>query len=95
MEDAEVEDELDAFMNSNASSLKAETCGKIASRLADIKTQITQCSSLLALVAPIDLNKQKATVVKTTAPPPEQQLMTVPKQAAPPTEPTSSISETI
>ena len=64
-----MEDELDAFMANNASAIKAETCSKIAARLAEIKTQITKCSSLLALVAPIDLNKQKATVVKTTQQP--------------------------
>ena len=54
---------MDAFMQSNASALKAETCGRIANRLAEIKAEISQCSSLLALVAPVDLNKQKATDV--------------------------------
>lgn len=54
-------------MATNASSLKAETCGKIAKRLAEIKSEITQCSSLLALVAPVDLNKQKATNVSKNA----------------------------
>ena len=58
-------DELDAFMVSNASALKAETCGRIAKRLAQIKDEISKCSNLLALVAPVDLNKQKATIVKT------------------------------
>ena len=55
-------DELDAFMATNASSLKAETCSKLVARLAVIKDEVTKCSNLLALVAPIDLNKQKASV---------------------------------
>ena len=54
------EDELDAFMNQNASTLKAEQCGKIATRLTQIKEEISRCSNLLSLVAPVDLNKQKA-----------------------------------
>ena len=59
---ADGDDELDAFMAHNASSLKAETCGKLANRLAQIKEEITRTSNLLALVAPVDLSKQKATV---------------------------------
>lgn len=55
-------DELDAFMVSNASTLKAETCSRIANQLKDISEEISKCSKLLALVAPVDLSKQKADV---------------------------------
>lgn len=57
IDSADPEDELDAFMASNASTLKAETCGKIVTKLTQIKEEITRCSNLLALVAPVDLNK--------------------------------------
>mmetsp|Transcript_28903 Transcript_28903/g.35718 ORF Transcript_28903/g.35718 Transcript_28903/m.35718 type:complete len:89 (+) Transcript_28903:1214-1480(+) len=60
---ADEADELDAFMAQNASSLQAETCSKLAKRLTSLKEEITKCSNLLALVAPVDLNKQKATVL--------------------------------
>lgn len=56
-------DELDQFMADNATSLKAETCSKIASKLAEIKHEITRVSNLLSLVAPVNLNTQKAVVV--------------------------------
>lgn len=55
---------MDQFMAQNATSLKAETCSKIAEKLAKIKQEISRVSNLLALVAPVDLNTQKATVVK-------------------------------
>ena len=58
-------DELDAFMATNASTLKAETCSRIANQLTDIKEEISKCSKLLALVAPVDLSKQKADVITT------------------------------
>lgn len=55
-------DELDAFMETNASSLKAETIQRIVSRLSTIKDEISKTSHLLSLVAPIDLSKQKAEI---------------------------------
>ena len=60
-------------MNSNANALKAETCGKLAARLADLKAEITKCSNLLALVAPVDLNKQKAEIAVTSVNPEAKQ----------------------
>lgn len=57
-------DELDAFMADNASSLKAETCSRIVAQLTKVKDEITQTSRLLSLVAPINLNKQKAQQVE-------------------------------
>ena len=49
-------DELDQFMANNATSLKVGMCSKIASKLAEIKQEITKVSNLLSLVAPVDLN---------------------------------------